>query len=154
MTTETNPTHAAMTDQEAAAKARRIIADFATSYRDDSLPSVPTIGDAPPVLQPDKRIVPAWAAGIAVASIGVGAGTTGIGCAAWLILKGLAAVTLDSVLMVTLPIAALAMLVTAIGAAINRARPTVTTNVYKGTVHQKNIHSRTTGVWAKTSNRP
>jgi hypothetical protein len=151
MTTETNPTRAAMTDEEAAAAARRIIADFATSYRDDS--PLPAYGDTPPVLQPDKRVVPAWAAGIAVASIGVGAGTTGIGCAAWLVLKGLAAVTLDSVLMVTLPIAALAMLVTAIGAAVSRARSAVTTHVYKGTVHQKNIHSHTRGVWVKNTNQ-
>jgi hypothetical protein len=151
MTIETNPTAPAMTDEQAAAEARRIIGDFATSYRDDT--PLPAYGDAPPVLQPDRRIVPAWAAGIAVASIGVGAGTTGIGCAAWLILKGLAAVTLNSVLMVTLPIAALAMLATAIGTAISRARAANTTHIYKGTVHQKNVHSRTTGVWAKTSTR-
>jgi hypothetical protein len=118
-----------------------------TSYRDETEP--PKYGDAPPVLQPDKRIVPAWAAGIAVASIGVGAGVTGLGCGAWLVLKGLASVTLNSVLMVTLPIAAAAMLVTAIGVAISRVRSAVTTNIYKGPVHQKNIHSRR----AKTINQ-
>ncbi|MGW5429972.1 hypothetical protein ACWET9_22580 [Streptomyces sp. NPDC004059] len=122
-----------------------------TSYRDDTTP--PKYGDAPPVLQPDKRIVPAWAAGIAVASIGVGAGTTGIGCAAWLVLKGLAAVTLNGVLMVTLPFAAASMLVTAIGAAIGRARSTVTTNIYKGPVHQKHTHSHARGVWVKNINQ-
>jgi hypothetical protein len=118
-----------------------------TSYRDETEP--PEYGDAPPVLQPDKRIVPAWAAGIAVASIGVGAGVTGLGCGAWLVLKGLASVTLNGVLMVTLPIAAAAMFVTAVGAAISRVRSAVTTNIYKGTVHQKNITSRR----AKTINQ-
>ncbi|MFL4947501.1 hypothetical protein ACJ6WE_09025 [Streptomyces sp. MMS24-I31] len=122
-----------------------------TSFRDDTEP--PKYGPTPPVLQPDSRIVPSWAAGIAVASIGVGAGITGIGCGAWLVLKGLASVTLNSVLMVTLPIAALAMLATAIGAAINRARPAITTNIYKGTVHQKTVHSKNTGLWAKTNNQ-
>lgn len=123
-----------------------------TAYRDDSLPDEPTIGPTPPVPQPDSRIVPAWAAGIAVASIGVGAGITGIGCGAWLVLKGLASVTLNGVLMVTLPIAALAMLATAIGAAISRARSAITTHIYKGTVHQKTVHSKNTGLWAKTKN--
>lgn len=136
------------------ANIRRLIAavdEIPTAYRDES--PLPAYGDTPPVPQPDKRIVPAWAAGIAVASIGVGAGTTGIGCAAWLVLKGLAAVTLNSVLMVTLPLAAAAMLVTAIGAAISRARTAVTKNIYKGTVHQKHIHSSNRGVWAKNTNQ-
>lgn len=142
-----------MSEEAATKEAHRLIAEAyqPTSFRDDT--PLPRYGNAPPILQPDHRIVPAWAAGIAVASIGVGAGTTGIGCAAWLILKGLAAVTLNSVLIVTLPIAAAAMLVTAIGAAISRARSASTTNIYKGTVHQKNIHSRTRGVWAKNTNQ-
>ena len=151
MNTETDPTAPFLTDAEAAAEARRIITDFATSYRDHT--PLPAFGDTPPVPQPDRRIVPAWAAGIAVASIGVGAGTTGIGCAAWLILKGLASVTLNGVLMVTLPIAAAAMLATAIGAAIGRARAAITTNIYTGPVQQKNIHASTRGVWARNTNQ-
>ncbi|SFT31833.1 hypothetical protein [Streptomyces sp. ok210] len=127
-----------------------------TSYNNPDLPSWedgPRIGDAPPVKQYDKRIVPAWAAGIAVASIGVGAGVTGIGCGAWLVLNALASVTLNGVLMVTLPFAGLAMAATAIGAAISRARSAVTTNVFNGSVDQRNVHSTTNGVWAKTNNK-
>ncbi|WP_406188155.1 hypothetical protein [Streptomyces anulatus] len=118
-----------MSDSEAAAEAKRIldanfrteqpVRHFPTSFRDDT--ELPAYGTTPPVHQDDRRIVPAWAAGIAVASIGIGAGVTGIGCGAWLVLQGLASVSLAGVLMVTLPFAGLAMAATAIGGAISRA---------------------------------
>ncbi|MBB6081008.1 hypothetical protein HNR57_006959 [Streptomyces paradoxus] len=151
-----------MPASEAAAEARRLIDDWAskpvrhhpTSFRDHTEP--PVYGDAPPVPQPDHRIVPAWAAGIAVASIGVGAGVTGIGCGAWLVLQGLASVTLNSVLMVTLPFAGLAMAATAIGGAISKARAPVTKTVYEGPVtHHTEIHNNSTtrgAFFARTRN--
>jgi hypothetical protein len=153
-----------MSDSEAAAEAKRIIEEnfrpeppvrqFPTSFRDDS--PLPAYGTTPPVPQDDRRIVPAWAAGIAVASIGVGAGVTGIGCGAWLILQGLASVTLTGVLMVTLPFAGAAMLATAIGGAISRARSAVTKNIYEGPVtHHTEItnNSTTRGMFfARTRN--
>ncbi|MEU8598417.1 hypothetical protein AB0D07_32760 [Streptomyces globisporus] len=133
-----------LNESEAAAEAQRLLDDWAsrpvrhhpTSFRDETKP--PAFGPTPPVKQDDHRIVPAWAAGIAVASIGVGAGITGVGCGAWLILNGLASVTLNSVLMVTLPLAGLAMTVTAIGGAISKARAAITTNVYEAPVTQHN----------------
>ncbi|MET9077892.1 hypothetical protein ABZX95_38415 [Streptomyces sp. NPDC004232] len=140
-----------MPESEAAAEARRLIEDWAgkpvqhhpTSFRDATEP--PAYGTTPPVLQPDRRFVPAWAAGIAVASIGVGAGVTGIGCGAWLALQGLASVTLNGVLMVTLPFAGLAMVATAVGGAISRARAAVSTTVYEGPVTQHTeIHNNST----------
>ncbi|MFK4070514.1 hypothetical protein [Streptomyces sp. NPDC029674] len=151
-----------MTDAEAKAEAQRIIEEnfrpqvplvrhIPTSFRDDS--PLPAYGDTPPVPQDDKRIVPGWAAGIAVASIGVGAGITGVGCGAWLVLQGLASVTLYGVLMVTLPFAGVAMAVTAVGGAISKARRAVTKTVYEGPVvqntqitntsHQRGMFSRT-----------
>lgn len=152
-----------MPESEAAAEARRLIDDWAskpvihhpTSFRDDTAP--PVFGSTPPVPQPDQRTVPAWAAGIAVASIGVGAGVTGIGCGAWLVLQGLASVTLTSVLMGTLPFAALAMVATAIGGAINNARSTTTKNVhvYQGSVTQNTRVTNTStqrGMFARTRN--
>ncbi|MEE1931442.1 hypothetical protein V1J52_25305 [Streptomyces sp. TRM 70351] len=153
-----------MSDSEAAAEARRIIEtelrpeqpvrQFPTSFRDDS--TVPAYGGTPPVHQDDRRIVPAWAAGIAVASVGVGAGVTGIGCGAWLVLQGLASVSLAGVLMVTLPFAGLAMAATAIGGAISRARSATTKNIYEGPVtHHTEIHnnSSTHGMFfARTRN--
>ncbi|MGW1520769.1 hypothetical protein [Streptomyces sp. NPDC002287] len=151
-----------LTDAEAAAEAERILTaayqpaqHIPTSFRDDT--PLPAYGDAPPVHQDDKRIVPAWAAGIAVASIGLGAGITGIGCGAWLVLQGLASVTLTSVLMGTLPFAALAMVATAIGGAINNARSTTTktTHIYQGSVTQNTRVTNTSnqrGMFARTRN--
>ncbi|MEV5982839.1 hypothetical protein [Streptomyces sp. NPDC052114] len=153
-----------MTDTEAKAEAQRIIEEsfrpevpvvrhFPTSFRDDR--PLPAYGDAPPVKQEDHRIVPEWAAGIAVSSIGVGAGVTGIGCGAWLVLKGLASVTLYGVLTVTLPFAGAAMVATAIGVAISRVRSAVTKNVYEGSVTQNtqiNNTSNQRGMFSRTRN--
>ncbi|MFJ8097031.1 hypothetical protein [Streptomyces griseofuscus] len=134
-----------MTDAEAAAEARRIIADacqptphMPTAYRDPA--PLPAYGPTPPVPQPDNRIVPAWAAGMAVAGIGVGATCVGLGCGIWLACKGFAAVTLSSVLFVTLPIAALAAVATAIGSAVRsiKATHTETHHHYTGPVRQEN----------------
>ncbi|MFI1177858.1 hypothetical protein [Streptomyces melanogenes] len=152
-----------LSDDEAKAEAERIIArsyyrpqtppvrHMPTAFRDDT--PLPAYGDTPPVPQDDKRIVPAWAAGIAVASIGVGTGSVGLGCCAWLILHGLASVTLNSVLIVTLPVAAFAMAVTAIGGAISKARSPVT--VYKAPVTQNtqiNNTSNQRGMFSRTRN--
>ena len=153
-----------LTDDEAKAEAERILGraypsetpvvrHMPTSFRDDT--PLPAYGDAPPVHQDDKRIVPAWAAGIAVASIGVGAGITGVGCGAWLVLQGLASVTLYGVLMVTLPFAGVAMVATAIGGAINKAKSSSTTNVYEGSVVQNtqiNNTSNQRGMFSRTRN--
>ncbi|MFL3870568.1 hypothetical protein LT966_28705 [Streptomyces griseobrunneus] len=151
-----------MPESEASAEARRLIDAWAaqpvrhhpTSFRDETEP--PTFGATPPVKQEDHRIVPAWAAGIAVASIGAGAGITGIGCGAWLVLQGLASVSLAGVLMVTLPFAGLAMAATAIGGAISKARAAVTRNVFQGSVtHHTEIHNNSTtrgAFFARTRN--
>ncbi|MYX87227.1 MULTISPECIES: hypothetical protein [unclassified Streptomyces] len=152
--------HLPLTDREAAAEAERILAaayhpshpaPSATHYRDDT--PLPTHGPTPPVPQPDHRIVPAWAAGTAVASIGVGAGSVGLGCCAWLVLQGLASVTLYGVLMVTLPFAGAAMLATAAGIAVSKARKPVSKTVYVGPVTQHATHhhtSTTKGLIART----
>ncbi|MFF0087820.1 hypothetical protein ACFYR1_50700 [Streptomyces canus] len=154
-----------MPESEAAAEARRLIDDWAskpvrhhpTSFRDDTEP--PAFGATPPVKQEDKRIVPAWAAGIAVASIGVGAGTTGLGCAAWLFFKGLSLVSVPGLerfaLVVIAPFAGLAMVLTAGGAAIAKAMSSSTTNVYEGPVTQNteiNNSSNQRGMFSRTRN--
>ena len=133
-----------------------------TSYRnpDPDVPSHkdgPRVGTTPPVAQPDSRIVPPWALGIAVASIGVGAGITGIGCGVWLACQGFAAITLNSVLFVTLPLAGLAMAATAIGGLISKvkkAAPPVINNHISGPVHvdRRKVQSKATGVWVKNTN--
>ncbi|GGU84462.1 hypothetical protein GCM10010260_16900 [Streptomyces filipinensis] len=133
-----------MSDAEATAEARRIIADaygavpqMPTAYRDRT--PLPAYGSTPPVLQPDRRIVPAWAAGMAVAGIGTGAAFVGVGCGIWLACQGFAAVTLTSVLFVTLPIAAVAALAAAIGSAVRsvKATRTETHHYYSGPVRQE-----------------
>ncbi|WP_257005160.1 hypothetical protein, partial [Streptomyces albidoflavus] len=107
------------------------------------------------VPQPDHRIVPAWAAGTAVASIGVGAGSVGLGCCAWLVLQGLASVTLYGVLMVTLPFAGAAMLATATGIAVSKARKAAPKNIYEGPVTQNTVVTQTStqrGMFSRTRN--
>jgi len=122
----------------------------------------PQVGTTAPVPQPDSRIVPQWALGVAVGSIGVGAGVTFIGCGVWLACKGLASVihslstvTLNGVLVVTLPIAGLAMAVTAIGGAISKAKKAVLPDVHVHNgpeYHQTSIDQRK-AVWQKNVNR-
>ncbi|RRQ77561.1 hypothetical protein [Streptomyces griseofuscus] len=133
-----------LTDAEASAEAARLIAEVyrpevpatpPTAFRDTT--PIPAIGTTPPVPQPESRIVPQWAAGVAVASIGVGAGITGLGCGAWLVLQGLSSVTLLGVLALVAPFAGVAAVATAIGSAISRARSASTTHIYKGTVVQR-----------------
>ncbi|MDF3299981.1 hypothetical protein [Streptomyces tropicalis] len=136
--------HPHLTDAEATAEARRILTEayrptpqIPTAYRDPS--PLPAYGSTPPVLQPDRRIVPPWAAGTAVVGIGVGAGCVGLGCGIWLACQGLAAVTLTSVLFITLPIAALAAVTAAVGSAV-RSLKTVRTEThhhYAGPVRQE-----------------
>ncbi|MGW7548945.1 hypothetical protein ACWGKQ_48700 [Streptomyces sp. NPDC054770] len=148
-----------MSDDVAAAEAARIIADAyrpapetPTAYRDDS--PLPAYGDTPPVMQPDRRIVPAWAAGTAVAGIGVGAAFVGVGCGVWLACQGFAAVSLTSVLFVTLPIAAVAGVFTAIGTALRSLKGVHTENHhhYAGPVRQENNTTHTRGLIARTRN--
>lgn len=126
-----------------------------TSFRDDSLPSTHTIGATPPVSQPDSRRVPAWATGIAVASVGVGAGATGIGCAVWLAMKGLSMATLNGVLMIAAPFAGAAVVALAVGGLLRSLSGvhTETHNHYNAPVHQQTTHSENRGVWAKNINR-
>lgn len=124
-----------------------------TSYRDPiPAPIATTIGSTPPVPQPDSRIVPQWAVGVAVASIGVGAGVTGLGCGAWLVLQGLSSVTLLGVLAIAAPFAGVATVAIAIGAAISKARRASTTNVYQGTVIKRTeITSTARGIGARSN---
>ncbi|MCQ4042987.1 hypothetical protein ACFOSC_13880 [Streptantibioticus rubrisoli] len=143
-TPDSSHPYARMSDAEVNAEARRIIADAyrpvthtPTSYRDTA--PLPAYGTTPPVPQPDRRMVPAWAAGTAVASIGTGAAFVGVGCGIWLACQGFAAVTLTSVLFVTLPIAAVAAVAAAIGSALRALKTahTETHHHYAGPVRQE-----------------
>ncbi|MEV0693029.1 hypothetical protein [Streptomyces sp. NPDC050388] len=161
MSTENPAASRPLSESEAEAEARRIIeglwrsepATTSTSYVDRT--PVPPYGATPPVPQPDHRIVPPWAAGVAVASIGVGAGITGVGCGVWLVCQGFAAVTLTSVLFVTLPIAAVAAAVVAVGSVVRsvKAANVTTHHHYSGPVQQEHTTQVTNhGKWFGRSN--
>ena len=162
MPAQPEPTDRAELQKLANAVEEALAKEMRTAYRDESS-DVPSwqdgsrIGTTPPVPQPDTRIAPQWAVGIAVASIGVGAGATGLGCAAWLLFKGLSMVSVPGLerfaLIVIAPFAGAAMVLTAIGAAIGKARTTITTIHNHGNVDQREIRSKTTALIAKTNNQ-
>ncbi|MFD6712253.1 hypothetical protein ACWHA6_38290 [Streptomyces anthocyanicus] len=151
----TDPKH--LTDSEASVEAARLIREAyqptpeprPMTFRDTT--PVPAFGPTPPVPQPETRIVPEWAAGVAVASIGIGAGVTGLGCGAWLIFQGLSSVTLLGVIAIAAPFVGVATVATAIGAAIAKAKRSSTTNVYQGTVIKRtDITSTARGIGARS----
>lgn len=116
------------------------------------------IGTTPPVQQPDTRIAPQWAIGIAVASVGVGAGSIGLGCAAWLFFKGLAMVSVPSLerfaWIVIAPFAGATMLLTAIGGAVSKAKKAALPDVHhhNGPEFHEHRTTNTRSVWSKTIN--
>ncbi|MCQ4212372.1 hypothetical protein [Streptomyces longispororuber] len=149
-----------MSDAEANAEARRIIDEIyrptpprpmPTSFRDDT--PVPAVGQAEPVHQDDRRIVPAWAAGTAVASLGIGAGTTGVGCGVWLVLKGFSSMSVTGVVCMGVLFSGVAFVALSIGAAIARAKRSVSKHIYTGPV-TKNTHvtTHTRGTFSRTHN--
>lgn len=154
-----------MSDAEATAEAERIMRrafqpqtpedQFPTSYRDDT--PLPTHGTTPPIPQPDSRIVPTWATGTAVAGIGVSATCIGLGCGIWLACQGFAAVTLNSVLFVTFPIAAVAGVIAAVASTLRSLHAAHTENHhhYAGPVtqhHKTHNTSNQHGMFARTRN--
>jgi hypothetical protein len=138
------------------AEARRLIAaayepDHATptttAYRDPA--PVPAYGTAPPVRQQDRRIVPEWAAGVAVASIGAGCGAALIGCGIYAATAGLAQISLAGVLAAAVPFLGAGFVAIAIGTAIRSARAAapVTHHHYEGDVHQQTVQARS--IWSR-----
>jgi hypothetical protein len=137
--------HTRMSETDAAVEARRLITEAyqpeqetPTSYRDDT--PLPKIGSTPPVPQPDHRVVPTWATGAAVGSIGAGTGVLGVCIGIRLVLDGAAAMTMTGVVAISAPFVGAAVVIVAAGAAISRAKQadthTEVTNVYEGPVTQ------------------
>ena len=159
-----------LSEEAANHEAQRLIADAyaPTSFRinDPAIPSWedgPRVGTAPPVPQPDSRIVPRWALGLAVGSIGVGAGSVGLGCAIWLACKGLSSVihslssvTLPGVLAVAVPFAGAAMLATAIGGAISKAKKAALpdVHVHNGPEYHQHHNDNRRAIWQKDVIKP
>ncbi|GGJ43695.1 hypothetical protein [Streptomyces brasiliensis] len=146
---------ARMTDDEAAAEARRIIADAyrPTAYRDDT--PVPAHGPTPAVAQPGRPPMSQGATDASVLMLAGGATTAMVG--------GTAAVLMyvsqfaDPVVC-GLVFGAPTALVLALARLAKRAKnvlPEEHHHHYEGPVYQdqRTVHSRTTGVWAKTNNQ-
>ncbi|MEU1269875.1 hypothetical protein [Streptomyces sp. NPDC005799] len=149
---------AAMTADEAAVEARRIIADAyrpapqaPTAYRDES--PVPARGTTPPVAQPGR---PPMSQGATDASVLMLAGAT-----ATAMVGGTAAVLMyvsqfADPLVCGLVLGAPTALLLALARLVSRAKPAPDVHHhYEGPVYQdrRTVHTRTTGVWAKTTNR-
>ncbi|UUU32040.1 hypothetical protein JIX56_20185 [Streptomyces sp. CA-210063] len=149
----TTQSDAVMSDAEAAAEARRIIADAyrPTAYRDDT--PVSARGDTPPVAQPGR---PPMSQGATDASVVMLAGAT-----ATTMVGGTAAVLMyvsqyADPLVCGLVFGAPTALVLALARLLKGAKPAPDVHHhYEGLVYQdrRNVHIQTTGVWAKTNNQ-
>ncbi|MEV8546152.1 hypothetical protein [Streptomyces sp. NPDC051572] len=155
---ETTPQDAAMSDTDAAVEAARIIADAyrpapatPTAYRDTT--PLPARGDAPPVPQPGRPPMSQGATDASALMLAGGATTAMVG--------GTAAVLMyvsqyADPLVCGLVFGAPTALVLALARLLKGAKPAPEIHQhYDGPVYQdqRNVHSRTTGVWAKTNNQ-
>ncbi len=160
----TTPAPQPLTADEAAAEARRLITDAyrpgpgvpaVTAWRDTT--PTPTHGTAAPVPQPDRRIVPEWAAGVAVASIGLGCGAALVGAGIYAATAGLAQITLAGVLLASVPFVGAGLVAIAIGTAIRAARtatPPVAHHHYEGPVtHHTSVETGARGMFSRTTIR-
>jgi hypothetical protein len=150
---DTTPATARLTDEEAAVEADRIIADFVTSYRDQT--PVPRYGDAPPVPQPGRPPMSSKAVddtarmlGASVLIAASGGSTTAI-----LWASGYA-----NPAVVALVFGAPTALALAIGRVMKRVKEAVPAEIhqtYTGTVYQdqRNINTTTRGLFPRTSNQ-
>ncbi|MGI5436464.1 hypothetical protein ACQEV4_03005 [Streptomyces shenzhenensis] len=147
-----------MSDDEASAEAARIIADAyrpapatPTAHRDDT--PVPAYGSTPPVAQPGRPPMSQGATDASVLMLAGGATTAMIGgTAAVLMYVSQYADPIVCAIIFGAPTA----LVLALARLAKRAKPTPEIHHhYEGPVHQdhRTVHSRTTGVWAKTNNQ-
>ncbi|KOG72929.1 hypothetical protein ADK77_10215 [Streptomyces antibioticus] len=145
--------HAVMSDAEAAAEARRILADAygPTAYRDDT--PLPAHGPTPPVVQPGRPPMSQGATDASVLMLAGGATTAMVG--------GTAAVLMyvsqfaDPVVC-GLVFGAPTALLLALARLVKRAKPAPDVHHhYTGPVYQdqRNLHTTTRGVWAKTTNQ-
>jgi len=158
----TGPAGAALSDDAAAAEARRIIADaerlaaaLPTSYRDTS--PLPAHGDTPPVAQPGIPPMSQRAVDASRLMLTAGLATVPPGLVAIGILIASRQADPTVIGMICAAPAAVAVPVLALARLLTRAReamPDTHHHHYDGPVHQdqRTTHTRTTGLWAKTDN--
>ncbi|MEH0442463.1 hypothetical protein QA811_02010 [Streptomyces sp. B21-102] len=152
MPAETDPIVTVMTEQEAEQQARRIIADFATSYRNTD--PVPAVGAAPPVAQPGRPPMSQRAVDASTVMLSASVATLPPGAIAIGVM--LASGYADPVVigMICAAPAVIAVPISAIARLLRAAKPEPDVHHhYNGPVHQQTTHSSTRGVWARTDNR-
>lgn len=152
MPAETDPAALAMTDQEAEVKARQIIADFATSYRDDT--PLPTVGTAPPVAQPGRPPMSQGATDASALMLTGSVLTVAVGGSGSLVM--LASGYADPVVC-AIVFGAPAVLVLALARLMRRAKDALPAEIhqhYTGPVHQdqRNVHNHNRWM-GKTTNK-
>ncbi|MEU5477469.1 hypothetical protein AB0H11_07785 [Streptomyces mirabilis] len=124
-----------------------------TSYRDDA--PVPLIGAAPPVAQPGRPPMSQKATDASALMLSGGLASLPLGAAASLVLW--ASGHADPMVIAVI-CAAPTALILALSRLVKRAKeaePDVHHHNYSGPVYQdqRNVHSSTRGVWAKTNNQ-
>ncbi|WP_331762350.1 hypothetical protein OG612_45165 (plasmid) [Streptomyces sp. NBC_01527] len=132
-----SPTQQATAEKliEAALKIPAIRPEPPKSYKD---PTPPQPTGAQPVEQDDRRFVPQWAAGVAVAGTGIGLMSVGVGLGAKLFFES---VTTEGVVLVGLIVSAPLLLASAVGVALSKvkkAMPPDVTNNFNGPVSIEN----------------
>jgi hypothetical protein len=152
VTIEANPARAALTDEQAAVEARRIIADFATSYRDQT--PLPAYGPTPPIPQPGRPSMSQGATDASVLMLAGGAATSMVGLTTAVVMY--VSQYADPVVC-AIVFGAPTAVVLALGRLAKRAKgvlPEEHHHHYEGTVYQdqRNVYSKNTGVWAKNNN--
>jgi hypothetical protein len=151
MHAETTP---ALTDEEAAAEARRIITEFATSYRDQT--PVPAVGSALPVPQPGRPPMSQKAVDASTVMLSASAATIPPGAIAIGIMLASGYADPTVIGLICAAPAAVAVPILAAARLLRRAKqaaPDVTVNNYTGPVDQRTVQSSTRGVWVKNTNR-
>lgn len=160
---ERHPIHAAPAAGQAAPTdadreaARRLIAaldELPTSFRDDT--PVPKIGDALPVQQPGRPAMSERATDASVMMIAGGFFSLCLGAAVSAVLhySGHANPVVVGLICATPPIAFFS--IRGLVKSLKQALPAEIHNHYEGTVYQdqRNVHTSTRGLWAKTNNTP
>ncbi|MGQ4514858.1 hypothetical protein [Streptomyces sp. DW26H14] len=147
-----------MTEQEAEREARRILDDLyrpapaaPTAYRDDT--PAPAYGDAVPVTQPGRPPMSQGATDASMLMLTGGAATSMVGGTAAVVMY---ASQFANPVVCAVVFGAPAALVLALGRLARRAKPAPDVHHhYQGPVYQdqRNVHSTTRGVWAKTNNQ-
>jgi hypothetical protein len=145
-----------MSEEAAKDEAARLIAEAytPTSYRNDSLPATSTIGTAPPVPQPGRPPMSQGATDASVLMI-AGAGSVSMVSLSAGVLMYLSQYA--DPIVCGIVFGAPTAVVLALGRLAKRAKgvlPEEHHHHYEGPVYQdqRNVHSHTRGLWAKTTN--